>query len=207
MPTHEITSPAALGEVYPEPPSPVALQSELPRLDKHHRAFIALAPFVVLATADARGGSDVSPRGDLPGFVRVLDDRTLLLPDRTGNKKLHSLKNIVENANVSLLFMIPGREETVRVTGKAAITSDPTLLADSAVQGNAPRSGLLITVERAWLHCAKALIRSRLWDPTTHVAKDALPSLGQMLADQVEGVNAKETDARLEVNNQAKLWQ
>jgi PPOX class probable FMN-dependent enzyme len=207
MTEHTLKNLAELKQLYSEPPSPVALLSELPQLDRHHRAYIALCPFVVIASAGSDGSSDVSPRGDLPGFVRVLDDHTLLLPDRPGNKKLHTLRNVVENASVSLLFMIPGRDETMRVTGTATITTDPALLHESAVQGHTPRSGLLIRVERAWLHCAKALIRSRLWDPEARVGRDALPSLGTMLADQVADVDADETDARLEKNNRAKLWQ
>ena len=201
-----IDSADALRELYPDPPSPLAVKAVLSRLDRHHRAFIALSPFVVLGSADARGQPDVSPRGDLPGFVQVLDERTLLLPDRPGNSKLLTMGNLVENPQISLLFLVPRRDETLRVTGQAAITTDPVLLTPSAVQGHAPKSGLVITVEQAWLHCGKALIRSRLWNPEARVEPDALPSLGRMLADQVAGVDPDDAHARVEQTNRTRLW-
>jgi len=139
---------------------------------------------------DAHGISDVSPRGDLPGSVAVLDDHTLVLPNRPGNKKLVTLSNIVENPQVALIFFVPGRIESLRVTGTAQITTDPTTLAPLAVQGKRPRSGLVVPVEQAWLHCGKARVRSRLWEPETHVAPEPLPTLGQMLADQIAGLDA-----------------
>jgi PPOX class probable FMN-dependent enzyme len=149
---------------------------------------------------------DVSPRGDLPGFVAVLDEHTLVLPDRPGNKKLVTLSNIVENPHVALIFFVPGRIESLRVTGTAQITTDPTLLASLEVQGKKPRSGLVVRVEQAWLHCGKALLRSRLWASEAHVAPEVLPTLGQMLADQIAGLDAAVADARLESANQNRLW-
>jgi PPOX class probable FMN-dependent enzyme len=195
-----------LRAIYGTPsPNSLAVRCVLPCLDEHHRAFIALSPFVVIASADAQGVPDVSPRGDLPGFVAVPDDHTLLLPDRPGNKKLLTLSNILENPKVALIFLVPGREDSLRVNGRAQITTDPTLLAPLAVQGKDPRSALIVTVEQAWLHCGKALIRSRLWEAEAHVAPDALPTLGKMLADQIAGLDAAEADARLE-NDKNKLW-
>jgi PPOX class probable FMN-dependent enzyme len=195
-----------LRAIYGTPsPNSLAVRCVLPCLDEHHRAFIALSPFVVIASADAQGFPDVSPRGDLPGFVAVPDDHTLLLPDRPGNKKLLTLSNILENPKVALIFLVPGREDSLRVNGRAQITTDPTLLAPLAVQGKDPRSALIVTVEQAWLHCGKALIRSRLWEAEAHVAPDALPTLGKMLADQIAGLDAAEADARLE-NDKNKLW-
>jgi PPOX class probable FMN-dependent enzyme len=207
MSTQTVSSVAELRTIYGTPPADsLAVRCVLPHLDKHHRAFIALSPFVVIASADVHGLPDVSPRGDLPGFVAVLDDHTLLLPDRPGNKKLLTLSNILENPNVAVIFFVPGRDDSLRVNGRAQITTDPTLLAPLAVQGKSPRSALLVTVEQAWLHCGKALIRSRLWAPEAKVAPDALPTLGKMLADQIAGVDAEKADARLENANKNKLW-
>jgi PPOX class probable FMN-dependent enzyme len=181
MSTHTISSIENLRALYGSPPADsLAVRCVLPGLDQHHRAFIALSPFLVMASADAQGITDVSPRGDLPGFVAVLDEHTLLIPDRPGNKKLVTLSNIVENPHVALIFFVPGRVDSLRVNGTAQITTDPTLLAPLAVQGKAPKSGLVVTVEHAWLHCGKALIRSRLWEPEAQVAPDALPTLGQI---------------------------
>lgn len=207
MTTPTISTSAGLREIYGTPrPDSYAVHCVLPHLDQHHRAFIALSPFLVIASADAQGLPDVSPRGDLPGFVAVLDEQTLLIPDRPGNKKLITLSNIVAHPDVALLFLVPGRVETLRVTGQAQITTDATLLAPLAVQGHLPKSGLVVTVEHAWLHCGKALIRSRLWDQEAQVAPDALPTLGCMLADQIAGVKAADADARLESNIQTRLW-
>jgi PPOX class probable FMN-dependent enzyme len=207
MSAHTISSIETLREIYGSPPpDSLAVRCVLPGLDTHHRAFIALSPFLVMASADAQGMTDVSPRGDLPGFVAVLDEHTLLIPDRPGNKKLVTLSNIVENPHVALIFFVPGRVDSLRVNGQAQITTDPTLLAPLAVQGKPPKSGLVVTVENAWLHCGKALIRSRLWEPEAQVAPDALPTLGQMIADQIVGVDATTADARLENAYKTRLW-
>jgi PPOX class probable FMN-dependent enzyme len=207
MSAHTISSIETLREIYGSPPpDSLAVRCVLPGLDTHHRAFIALSPFLVLASADAQGMTDVSPRGDLPGFVAVLDEHTLLIPDRPGNRKLVTLSNIVENPHVALIFFVPGRVDSLRVNGQAQITADPTLLAPLAVQGKPPKSGLVVTVENAWLHCGKALIRSRLWEPEAQVAPDALPTLGQMVADQIVGVDAATADAQLENAIKTRLW-
>lgn len=207
MRTQTVSSLAELRTIYSAPSADsLAVRCVLPRLDKHHQAFIALSPFVVIASADSQGLSDVSPRGDLPGFVAVADDQTLLLPDRPGNKKLVTLSNILENPNVALIFFVPGRDDTLRVNGRARITTDPALLGPLAAQGKTPRSALIVTVEQAWLHCGKALIRSRLWDTDAKVTPDALPTLGKMLADQIAGVDAAEADALLENANKNRLW-
>lgn len=207
MSAHAISSIETLREIYGSPPpDSLAARCVLPGLDTHHRAFIALSPFLVMASADAQGMPDVSPRGDLPGFVAVLDEHTLLIPDRPGNKKLVTLSNIVENSHVALIFFVPGRVDSLRVTGQAQITTDPTLLAPLAVQGKPPKSGLVVTVVHAWLHCGKALIRSRLWEPEAQVAPDALPTLGQMVADQIVGVDAATADAQLENAIKTRLW-
>jgi PPOX class probable FMN-dependent enzyme len=202
-----ISTGAELRAIYGTPSADsLAVRCVLPHLDKHHKAFIALSPFVVIGSANSRGQSDVSPRGDLPGFVAVLDDHTLLLPDRPGNKKLETLNNILENPSVAMIFFVPGRDDSLRVTGRARITTELSVLDQLAIQGKSPRSALHITVEQAWLHCGKALIRSRLWNPDSKVKTDALPTLGRMLADQVAGADAAQTDARLEDANKNKLW-
>ena len=167
-------------------PSERAAKKTLDRLDGHCRRFIELSPFLVLATAGADGRVDCSPRGDPPGFVDILDDRTVLLPDRPGNNRVDSLGNILENPHVGLLFMIPGVNETLRLNGRATLTTDPARLEPLSVKGRAPRSGLLVEVEEVFLHCTKAFVRSHLWADVSRVdRKSVLPSFGQMLADHV----------------------
>ncbi len=151
------------------------------RLNPLTRQFVERSPFVVVATGRPDGGLDVSPRGDPAGFVRILDDRTLLLPDRPGNKLADTLTNLLEDDRIALLFLIPGVGDTFRVNGRARIVDDPELLAPSAVEGKAPRLGLLVAVEEAYTQCPKALIRSDLWNPEKHVSRDELPSSGEIL--------------------------
>jgi PPOX class probable FMN-dependent enzyme len=207
MPEQTVSDLAGLRALYPPPAAnSVATRCVLQELDRHHRAFIALSPFLTIASSDRNGLPDVSPRGDLPGFVAVLDARTLLIPDRPGNRKMLTLINILENPSVALIFLVPGRTESLRVNGKARITADPALLAPLAVQGKAPLTALVVAVDLSWLHCGRALIRSRLWDMDARAAPDALPGLGQMLADQIAGVDAAEAEARLEKANGALLW-
>lgn len=165
--------------------SPRAAQKVLGRLDRHCRSFIALSPFVMLATSSAAGALDVTPRGDHPGFVAVEDDTTLLLPDRPGNNRLDSLSNVLEQPGVGLIFLIPGVDETLRVNGTAEIHVDGELRARFAVGGKVPTSVLKITVREAYLHCAKAFMRSKLWDPAAQVERAVLPTLGEMLKDQI----------------------
>jgi PPOX class probable FMN-dependent enzyme len=157
----------------------------LKRLDKHCRRFIELSPFVCLGTASA-SGTDVTPRGDRPGFVHVLDDVTLAIPDWPGNNRLDSLQNIVENPKVGLLFLIPGVEESLRANGEARVSFEPQLLERWETNGKHPRSVLVVQVQEAFLHCGKALIRSKLWQNEYKVERAALPTYGQMLKDQIE---------------------
>jgi PPOX class probable FMN-dependent enzyme len=156
-------------------------------LTPHTRRFIELAPFACLATADARGTCDVSPRGDPPGFVRILDDRTLLVPDRPGNRLADSLRNIIENPRLAILFVIPGIGETFRVNGGATLTTDVALLAPSAIEGKPPKLGIIVDIEAAYTQCPKAFLRSQLWDPSRFVSRDALPTSGEILADILGG--------------------
>jgi uncharacterized protein len=145
------------------------------------RQFIERSPFVCVATAAPDGGLDVSPRGDPAGFVRILDERTLLLPDRPGNRIADSLRNLLEDSRIALLFLIPGVGDTFRVNGRAVIVDDPELLAPSAVEGKVPKLGLLVSIEEAYTQCPKALIRSDLWNPERHIDRSELPSPGKIL--------------------------
>lgn len=165
-------------------PSELVIKKQLGALDAHCRAFIALAPFVAVATTGASGGADVSPRGDAPGFVRVLDERRLVIPERPGNRRADTLRNIVQTGAVGLLFLIPGFEETLRVNGRAWLTRDPDLLASLAARGKPPLVAIGVQVDEAFLHCAKAFKRSRLWEATTWPERAMLPSLACMLFDQ-----------------------
>jgi PPOX class probable FMN-dependent enzyme len=179
---HEVTTRDELRALYGEP-SERAVRKQMARLDAHCRTLIAHAPFLVLATSDAEGRLDASPRGDAPGFVQVLDEQTLLLPDRPGNNRTDSLGNGLENPQVGMPFMVAGMNETLRLNGRARITTDPALLEPHAVKGRAPKTGLLVSVEEVYLHCAKALIRSQLWDPEHFVERSSLPTMGRMLSD------------------------
>jgi len=175
-----ISNIAELEALYGQP-AEASILKEAQRIVPEYRAFIEAAPFVALATRGPEG-LDCSPRGDGPGFVRVQDDRTLLLPDRRGNNRIDSLRNIVRDPHVALLFLIPGIGETIRVNGRAAISVDPTLLESFAVDGKAPKSVIAITVDTVFFQCARAILRSELWNPQRHVAREALPSAGQILA-------------------------
>jgi PPOX class probable FMN-dependent enzyme len=179
-----ISSKAEMRARYGEP-SERSLLKELTKLDAHCRNFIARSPFLVIATSGADGLGDCSPRGDAPGFVAVLDDSTILIPDRLGNNRTDSLRNIIDNPGVGLLFLLPGVNETLRINGLARIITDETLLAPLAAQGKAPRSGLRVEIKEAYLQCGKALIRSKLWDPATQIERGSFPSLGKILADQI----------------------
>jgi uncharacterized protein len=158
-----------------------SLLKETDRVVPEYHAFIEAAPFVALATRGPEG-LDCSPRGDGPGFVRVRDEKTLLLPDRRGNNRIDSLRNIVRDPSVALLFLIPGIGETLRVNGRARISVEPTLLESFAIDGKAPKSVIAITVEAVYFQCARAILRSELWNPQKHVARGSLPSAGQILA-------------------------
>jgi PPOX class probable FMN-dependent enzyme len=184
----------------------LAANKVLRRLDRHCRAFIALSPFLALGTSDADGRQDVSPRGDPPGFVKVLDDRTLAIPDRVGNRRVDSLANVVANSRVGLLFFVPGMDETLRVNGRARVSTDPDLLAALAVNGKPAVSALVVEVEEAFLHCGKALLRSRLWDPAGRIERKRLPSLAQMIADQIAGTDEAQADREIVQDHARNLY-
>ncbi|MEP9353919.1 pyridoxamine 5'-phosphate oxidase family protein [Xanthobacter sp. KR7-65] len=166
-----------------------SVAKQLDHLDRHCLSFIALSPFVLVATADAAGRADVSPRGDAPGFVSAHASE-LVIPDRPGNHRLDSLCNILETGRVGLLFLVPGVDETLRVNGRAAIHDDPDLTAQFAVGGKVPRTVIRVQVDEAYLHCAKAFMRSRLWDAAAQVPRTALPTMGEMLRDQIAAKEA-----------------
>lgn len=178
--TRSITTLAELEAIYGQPLS-TSLQKEVDYISDEYRAFIDKAPFVVLATVGPEG-LDCSPRGDPAGFVRVLDNKRVLIPDRRGNNRIDSLRNIVRDPRVSLLFLIPGVSETLRINGRARILIDPTLAASFTVNEKLPQTLLEITAERVYYQCAKALIRSKLWDAGAQIERSALPSNGQILA-------------------------
>jgi PPOX class probable FMN-dependent enzyme len=167
---------AVIGE-----PTELVLTKISDRLNALTRQFVERSPFVCVATARPDGGLDVSPRGDPAGFVRIVDERTLLLPDRPGNRIADTLTNLLEDPRIALLFLIPGVGDTFRVNGRARIVDDPELLAPSAVDGKVPRLGILVSVEEAYTQCSKALIRSDLWNPERHTDRSELPSSGEIL--------------------------
>lgn len=176
------------------------------RLDAHCRRFIALSPFLTIASTGP-SGTDCSPRGDAPGFVQVVDDRTLLLPDRRGNNILDTLQNVLAHPDVGLLFFVPGLNETLRVNGKARIVTDPAVLQGMAIKDRiVPSSALQIAVEQVYFHCGRSILRAELWKPERMVGRDAFPTLGTVLADQIAGVDAGATDQRLEAAYTTHLY-
>jgi PPOX class probable FMN-dependent enzyme len=178
-------------------PGERAVRKELRHLDRHCRRFIELSPFVVLATSDASGRLDASPRADAPGFVLVTDEGTLTMPDWPGNNRLDSLTNLLSNPEVGLLFLIPGVDETLRVNGRAEIRDDLDLRAAFGRGDRMPRTVLRIRVREAYLHCAKALMRSGLWDPRRQVPRSVLPSMGEMLRDQTHSTEPVESQSAM----------
>jgi len=175
-----ITTVAELEALYGQP-NEASTVKEVDTITPHYRAYIEASPFAVLATGGPEG-LDCSPRGDKPGFVRIHDERTLMLPDRRGNNRIDSLRNIVRDPRVALLFLIPGHGNTLRVNGRAHLSVEPSLLASFAVEDKAPRSVMVMTVETIYFQCARALVRSELWNPARHVDPKSLPTTGQILA-------------------------
>ncbi|WP_066731626.1 pyridoxamine 5'-phosphate oxidase family protein [Cupriavidus sp. D384] len=180
MSSHDIATLADLEALYAEPGA-ASLSKEVDYLHPHYRAFVEASPFCLLSTMNDHGG-DCSPRGDAPGFVQVLDDRTLLLPDRRGNNRIDSLRNILADPRVGLLFLVPGVNETLRVSGTATVSTAPDLIARCLMQGKAPTTVLMIRIHSVFFQCARALLRSRLWLADAQVPREALPSTGTMLA-------------------------
>jgi len=178
--TRAIDDEGALRDVVGEP-TPLVAAKVADRLNDLTRQFVERSPFVCVATASPDGGLDVSPRGDPAGFVRILDERTLLLPDRPGNRIADTLTNILADPRIALLFLIPGVGDSFRVNGRAEIVHDPDLLAPSTMEGRTPKLGIRVTIEEAYTQCSKALIRSDLWNPERHIARSDLPSPGAIM--------------------------
>jgi PPOX class probable FMN-dependent enzyme len=194
---------ALLGE-----PSEVARRKQVAALDGHARDFIGRSPFVLVATADGAGRCDVSPKGDAPGFVLVLDDTHLVVPDRPGNRRFDGMRNLLANPHVGLIFLVPGREETLRVNGRAWIVRDQPVLERLQAHGKVPQLGLGVEVEEVFLHCAKAFKRSRLWQPAAWPELAGLPSAAQMLLDHArpEGMTLEQMERRLQHGYDTQLY-
>jgi PPOX class probable FMN-dependent enzyme len=198
---------AALVASYP-PVSRLAGLKDIGRIDPHMARFISLAPICLVSTADASGKQDVTPRGDPPGSFKVLDEHTVALSDRPGNNRLDTLRNLLENPEIALIFLLPGVNETVRMAGTARFSTDKALLESMAVQGKLPRCAIVVSVRQAYLHCAKALIRSKLWSGEHAAEKGSFPSISRMIGDQV-GLSEEEKkigEARVEQAYRDTLW-
>jgi PPOX class probable FMN-dependent enzyme len=200
--TQLVNSPEQL-EAILGPPSELVRKKQLSRLDGHMRTFISLSPFVLLGTTDREGRCDVSPRGDAPGFIRVLEDDLLVLPERPGNRRADSLHNILERPQVGLLVLIPGRGEALRINGRACLVRDEILLAEMAVQGKTPQLAIAVVVEECFLHCARALLRANLWKPDQWGDHSSLACLAQILIDQTDyqGASVEALQAAYEESN------
>ncbi len=185
-----------------------AALKDIGRIDVHMGRFIGLSPMCLVATADASGKQDVTPRGDPPGSFKVLDERTIAFADRPGNNRLDTLKNLLENPEIALIFLIPGITDTVRVAGTARLSVDPELLASMAVQGKEPKCAIVISVRQAYLHCAKALLRSKLWQPDYVQPRGTFPSISRMVGDQIglSEEDKKTGEARTERAYKDGLW-
>jgi PPOX class probable FMN-dependent enzyme len=203
--SHIVTTTEQLEAIYGHP-SGAAVAKELDHIGEHYRLMIEKAPFVALGTVGPEG-LDCSPRGDAAGFVRVKDDKTLLIPDRRGNNRIDSLRNVVRDPRVTLLFLIPGVGETLRVNGAGKISVEPALLDSFVTEGKTPRSVLVVTVERIYFQCSKAIVRSKLWDPATQIPRSALPSTGTMVEAMSKGaIDGATYDRELPVRIPQQLW-
>src|SRR6185369_2681447 len=194
--TAMIDSKEKLRAAYP-PAKERSVKKQLAHLDKHCLRFVSLSPFVVLSSGTLEGGFDASPRGGEPGFVKAPDDKTLLIPDAPGNNRLDTLENVIANGRLGLLFLIPGVDETLRVNGRARLRDDASLIEQFKNEKRAPKLVIEVKVEDAYLHCAKALMRSKLWDPAIKIERSTLPSMGEMLRDQIGAHLPAETQAQM----------
>ncbi|MCR9174545.1 MAG: pyridoxamine 5'-phosphate oxidase family protein [Alphaproteobacteria bacterium] len=199
-----VTDAEALREMHLKPMSR-ATDKVLTALDEHCRAIIGLAPFCVIST-QGRDGADVSPRGDPPGFIRILDDTHLLLPDRIGNNRLDNFLNLIENPKIGMLILVPGMDETLRLNGTARITDDARLLDGSAIRDRAPKIGLVIAIEEVFLHCSKALVRSKLWGEENRIERRTLPTYTEILTDHVAGLTLEESERQAKIMAERGLY-
>ncbi|QCI66915.1 pyridoxamine 5'-phosphate oxidase family protein [Phreatobacter stygius] len=201
----EIKDTTELRQSYAEP-GELVLKKVMPRLDNHARRFIALSPFLTVASSSDKG-TDCSPRGDAPGFVHVVDDTTLLVPDRRGNNLLDTLQNVLAKPEVGLLFFVPGLNETLRVNGRARIVTDPARLEPMAIKGTiVPSSAMEVTIDQVYFHCGRSLLRADLWNPAKKIGRDDFPLLGTIIADQVKGIDADKTNQSLAVAYTTNLY-
>lgn len=209
MSEHLIDSIEALEEIYSDP-GEASLVKESRVMTDEYRRLVAASPFVALASV-AEEGVDCSPRGDLKGFVRIHDDRTLMIPDRRGNNRVDTLRNIVRDPRVALLFLIPGAGTTLRINGRAKLSTDPALLDSFVEQGKAPRSVIIVDIDVIYFQCARAILRSKLWDPAEHIEAKSLPSPGDILAAQTKsrndgGINGQAYDQEWPGRAAKSMW-
>jgi PPOX class probable FMN-dependent enzyme len=197
-----ITEEDALREIFGWP-SERALNKQIDRLDTHCRAIIEKSPFLLLGTSDTTGRCDVSPKGDFPGFVRVLDDRTIAIPDLPGNNRLDTLLNILNNPQVGLIFMIPGMNETLRINGKVRLVRDAKLLESMAYQGKLPKLAIVVDVKEVFTHCPKAFLRSKLWSEDYRIERSELPSFAEILKDHTGMVECDVEQLQKELDHRA----
>jgi PPOX class probable FMN-dependent enzyme len=202
-----ITTEEMLREVVPAPRNSGAWDKSLSFIEEHSAAFIAKCPFVLVATSDTSGRMDVSPKGDPPGFVRVLDEKTIAIPDRPGNGRADSFRNIIENPRIGLYFLVPGRQETLRINGGARLVRDQWLLDEMAVKGKPAQLALVVDVEEVFFHCAKCIVRSNLWDADEWIDASGLASMGQVMRDQIKlDVPAEAIDRGLQKDIETRLY-
>lgn len=188
-------------------PSEVVTRKTIDHIDEHCRSFIEKSPFITIASSDAHGNFDISPKGDPAGFVKILSDKVLAIPDRPGNRKADTLRNIIQNPHVGLIFLIPGVKETLRVNGKAKIVTDENVLSLLSCQGKIPSLAIIVQVKEAFMHCAKCIIRSHLWDNSTDTSARTLPSLGKTLVDHAKvDMSYEELDERIKNDEQTNLY-
>lgn len=205
--TDILTTEDQLREVVPPPRGSGAWDKDITAIDEHTAAFIAKCPFVLVATSDAAGKMDVSPKGDPPGFIRVLDEKTIAIPDRPGNGRADSFRNILENPRIGLYFLVPGRSETLRINGGARLARDPWLLDEMAVKGKPAQLAIVVDVEEVFFHCAKCIVRSNLWNADEWLDASDLASLGQIMRDQLRlEVAAEVVDESLAADVEKRLY-
>ncbi len=206
QPTHVISSAEEIRSLLGEPSHGQRFKI-IDHIDQHCRAWIERSPFVVMCTVDRSGKMDVSPKGDPPGFIRILDERMLAIPDRLGNARADTFLNIIENPRIGLIFIVPKRNEVVRVSGSAQVVRDPPLLEAMAVNGRAPRIATLVHVEEAFYHCGKAMLRSRMWQPDQWGATDGIPSYAQALMDHAKPpLTLDEMQERIDRNERERMY-
>jgi PPOX class probable FMN-dependent enzyme len=202
-----ITTEDQLREVIPAPRTSGAWDKTIPVVDEHTAAFISKCPFVLVATSDASGRMDVSPKGDPPGFVQVLDEKTIAIPDRPGNGRADTFRNILENPRIGLYFLVPGRQETLRINGGARLVRDQGLLDEMAVKGRPAQLALVVDVEEVFFHCAKCIVRSNLWAADQWLDASGLASMGQVMRDQIKlDVPAEAIERGLQRDIETRLY-